>query len=92
MELGSIGPRRTGTDEKDPELEANKGCVDDSGEGRWTVVDAIGRGVSATVLAPSPFARCASRQRDAFSNKFIAALRNEFGRLRGQERVTAHGQ
>lgn len=56
MELGSIGPRRTGTEEKDPELEANKGCVDDSGEGRWTVVEAIERGVSATVLAPLPSA------------------------------------
>ncbi len=65
--------------EKDPKLEAIKGYVDDSGEGRWTVVEAIDKGVSATVLAHALFARFASRQPDAFSNKFIAALRNEFG-------------
>ena len=65
--------------EKDPELASIKGYVEDSGEGRWTVVEAIERGVSATVLAHSLFARYASRQQDAFSNKVIAALRNEFG-------------
>ena len=65
--------------EKDPKLDAIKGYVDDSGEGRWTVIEAIERGVSATVLAHSLFARYASRQQDAFSNKVIAALRNEFG-------------
>jgi len=65
--------------EKDPKLDAIKGYVEDSGEGRWTVIEAIERGVSATVLAHSLFARYASRQQDAFSNKVIAALRNEFG-------------
>ena len=65
--------------EKDPKLDDIKGYVEDSGEGRWTVVEAIERGVSATVLAHSLFARYASRQQDAFSNKVIAALRNEFG-------------
>jgi len=65
--------------QKDPKLDAIKGYVEDSGEGRWTVVEAIERGVSATVLAHSLFARYASRQQDAFSNKVIAALRNEFG-------------
>ena len=65
--------------EKDPKLESIKGYVEDSGEGRWTVIEAIERGVSATVLAHSLFARYASRQQDAFSNKVIAALRNEFG-------------
>jgi len=64
---------------KDPQLAAIKGYVEDSGEGRWTVIEAIERGVSATVLAHSLFARYASRQQDAFSNKVIAALRNEFG-------------
>jgi 6-phosphogluconate dehydrogenase len=65
--------------QKDPKLAAIKGYVEDSGEGRWTVIEAIERGVSATVLAHSLFARYASRQQDAFSNKVIAALRNEFG-------------
>jgi len=65
--------------QKDPKLDAIKGYVEDSGEGRWTVIEAIERGVSATVLAHSVFARYASRQQDAFSNKVIAALRNEFG-------------
>jgi 6-phosphogluconate dehydrogenase len=65
--------------EKDPKLSSIKGYVDDSGEGRWTVMEAIERGVAATGLAHSLFARYASRQDDAFANKVIAALRNEFG-------------
>jgi 6-phosphogluconate dehydrogenase len=64
---------------KDPDLASIKGYVDDSGEGRWTVVEAVERGVAATALAHSLFARYASRQQDAFSNKVVAALRNEFG-------------
>lgn len=64
---------------KDPKLASIKGYVDDSGEGRWTVMEAVERGVAATGLAHSLFARYASRQQDAFSNKVIAALRNEFG-------------
>jgi 6-phosphogluconate dehydrogenase len=65
--------------EKDPKLDAIKGYVDDSGEGRWTVMEAIDKGVAATSLAHALFARFSSRQQDAFSNKVIAALRNEFG-------------
>jgi 6-phosphogluconate dehydrogenase len=65
--------------EKDPKLDGIKGYVDDSGEGRWTVIEAIERGVAAPVLAHSLFARFSSRQQDAFSNKVLAALRNEFG-------------
>jgi 6-phosphogluconate dehydrogenase len=65
--------------EKDSKLESVKGYVEDSGEGRWTIIEAIEKGVSATVLAHALFARYASRQQDAFSNKVIAALRNEFG-------------
>lgn len=64
---------------KDPKLASIKGYVDDSGEGRWTVMEVVERGVAATGLAHSLFARYASRQQDAFSNKVIAALRNEFG-------------
>jgi 6-phosphogluconate dehydrogenase len=65
--------------QKDPKLDSIKGYVDDSGEGRWTVIEAIERGVPATALAHSLFARYASRQTDGFANKVLAALRNEFG-------------
>jgi len=64
---------------KDPQLSAIKGYVDDSGEGRWTVQEAIEKSVPAPVLMLSLFARFASRQEDSFSAKVIAALRNEFG-------------
>src|SRR5438034_2311313 len=65
--------------QQDPELASIKGYVEDSGEGRWTVEEAIERNVPASVLTLSLFARFASRQEDSFSAKVIAALRNEFG-------------
>lgn len=64
---------------KDPQLSTIQGYVEDSGEGRWTISEAIERDVPASVLALSLFARFASRQDDSFSAKVIAALRNEFG-------------
>ncbi|HJX09231.1 MAG TPA: decarboxylating 6-phosphogluconate dehydrogenase [Candidatus Binatia bacterium] len=65
--------------QKDPQLASIKGYVEDSGEGRWTVQEAIERNVPAPVLMLSLFARFASRQDSSFSAKVIAALRNEFG-------------
>ncbi len=65
--------------ERDPKLESLKGYVDDSGEGRWTVLEAVERGVNVNVLAASLFARFTSREDDPFAMRFIAALRNEFG-------------
>lgn len=65
--------------EKDPRLSSIRGYVEDSGEGRWTVLEAVERDVPAAVLTLSLFARFASRQEDSFSAKVIAALRNEFG-------------
>ena len=65
--------------DKDPKLSSIKGYVEDSGEGRWTVEEAIDKNVSAPVLMLSLFARFASRQEDSFSAKVVAALRNEFG-------------
>jgi 6-phosphogluconate dehydrogenase len=65
--------------EKDPHLDGIKGYVEDSGEGRWTVQQAIESGVSATSLAHAVFKRFQSRQQEIFSNKVLAALRNEFG-------------
>ncbi len=65
--------------ERDPRLEGLRAYVDDSGEGRWTVQEAIDRGVPAGVIAQSVFARFASRDPNAFGLRLIAALRNEFG-------------
>jgi len=64
---------------KDPQLSALRGYVDDSGEGRWTVQEAINEKVPAPTIALSLFRRFASRQDDSFAMKVIAALRNEFG-------------
>ena len=65
--------------DKDPHLSEIRGYVEDSGEGRWTVFEAINENVPAPTIAASLFARFASRQEDAFAMKVIAALRNEFG-------------
>jgi 6-phosphogluconate dehydrogenase len=64
---------------KDTDLAALKGFVADSGEGRWTVQEAIDLDVPAPVITLSLLARLRSRQDDSFSAKVIAALRNEFG-------------
>jgi 6-phosphogluconate dehydrogenase len=64
---------------KDPKLEHIRGWVDDSGEGRWTLQEAIDHAVPAPALADALFARFRSRQADSFSARAIAALRNEFG-------------
>ncbi len=64
---------------KDAELSQLKGYVEDSGEGRWTVQEAIDLDVPAPVITLSLLARLRSRQGDSFSAKVIAALRNEFG-------------
>jgi 6-phosphogluconate dehydrogenase len=64
---------------KDAKLDSIKGYVEDSGEGRWTVAEAIEKSVPAPVLMLSLFARFTSRQEDSFSAKVVAALRNEFG-------------
>jgi 6-phosphogluconate dehydrogenase len=64
---------------KDTDLTALKGYVEDSGEGRWTVKEAIDLDVPAPVITLSLLARFRSRQADSFGAKVIAALRNEFG-------------
>ena len=65
--------------ERDPELTHIKGYVEDSGEGRWTLEEALAHSVPAPALAMSLFMRYRSRQDDSFSAKVLAALRNEFG-------------
>jgi 6-phosphogluconate dehydrogenase len=65
--------------EKDANLDSIQGYVEDSGEGRWTVLEALEEDVPANAIAGSLFARFASRQDDSFAMKTIAALRGEFG-------------
>jgi 6-phosphogluconate dehydrogenase len=65
--------------EKDPALASIRGYVEDSGEGRWTVLESIEKNVPAPVLALSLMMRFRSRQDESFGAKVIAALRNEFG-------------
>jgi 6-phosphogluconate dehydrogenase len=63
----------------DKNLSSISGYVEDSGEGRWTVQQAIDTAVPAPVIASSLFQRFRSRETDAFSDKVLAALRQEFG-------------
>jgi len=64
---------------EDKELDQIQGYVEDSGEGRWTVLQAVESGVSATAIAHALFKRFQSRQTDVFSDKVQAAMRNQFG-------------
>ncbi|MGO2004915.1 phosphogluconate dehydrogenase (NAD(+)-dependent, decarboxylating) [Arthrobacter rhombi] len=64
---------------EDPELKDIAGYVEDSGEGRWTVEEAIANAVPAPAITASVFARFASRQDDAPAMKMVSALRNQFG-------------
>jgi 6-phosphogluconate dehydrogenase len=65
--------------EDDPELSSIKGYVVDSGEGRWTVEEAIANRVPMPVISGALFARFASRQDDPPAMKAVAALRHQFG-------------
>jgi 6-phosphogluconate dehydrogenase len=64
---------------EDGELENVKGWVADSGEGRWTVMEAIDQSVPAPIITMSLFRRFESRQEESFAAKILAALRNQFG-------------
>jgi 6-phosphogluconate dehydrogenase len=65
--------------EDDPGLEGIRGYVEDSGEGRWTVEQAIESAVPLHVISAALFARFESRQDESFAAKVNAALRNQFG-------------
>jgi 6-phosphogluconate dehydrogenase len=65
--------------DKDPELSTLKAWVDDSGEGRWTVNEAVAHAVAVPTIAAALFARFVSRQENSFSMRVLSALRNEFG-------------
>ena len=64
---------------EDGDLSALKGYVEDSGEGRWTLHEAIDRGVPLPVLAAALFTRFRSREDNPFAERMLAALRNQFG-------------
>ena len=63
----------------DPRLEGLKGYVQDSGEGRWMIADAIEKDVPVPTLTTALFTRFRSRQAESFAEKMLAALRNAFG-------------
>jgi 6-phosphogluconate dehydrogenase len=65
--------------EQDPDLAEIRGYVEDSGEGRWTIEEAINHAVPVPVMSAALFARFASRQDDSPAMKAVAALRNQFG-------------
>ena len=64
---------------KDAKLDAIKGIMHSSGEGKWTLETALEMGVATPVIALSLMMRYRSQQTDTFSGKVVAALRNEFG-------------
>ncbi len=65
--------------EKNPTLHGIAPYVADSGEGRWTLAEAIELGVPAVVIGASLLERLRSRDTDSFSDKLLAAMRNQFG-------------
>jgi 6-phosphogluconate dehydrogenase len=65
--------------DEDPELDDLEGYVEDSGEGRWTLEEAINHAVPAPVISAALFARFSSRQKDSSAMRAVAALRNQFG-------------
>jgi 6-phosphogluconate dehydrogenase len=64
---------------EDPKLSRYSGFVDDSGEGRWTIMAAIEAAVPADVLSAALYARFRSREKESFSDKLLSAMRNKFG-------------
>lgn len=63
----------------DPKLDGYTGVVDDSGEGRWTVMAAVEEAVPANVLSAALYARFQSRDKDNMADKLLSAMRHEFG-------------
>ena len=64
---------------EDPELKNYSGVVQDSGEGRWTLLTAIEEAVPANVLSAALYARFRSRQEASFADKTLSAMRMMFG-------------
>ena len=64
---------------EDPKLEGLKGYVQDSGEGRWTILEALDKAVPVPTLTAALFTRFRSRQEESFAEKMLAAMRKAFG-------------
>ena len=64
---------------KNPRLDGLEAFVEDSGEGRWTVIEAIDLNVSAPVITASLMRRIRSREENNFTDRMLAVMRNEFG-------------
>jgi len=64
---------------EDPHLESVKAYVEDSGEGRWTVEDAVEKAVPAPAITAALYARFRSRRDNSFADRLLAALRHKFG-------------
>jgi 6-phosphogluconate dehydrogenase len=64
---------------EDQELSDIRGWVDDSGEGRWTVLEALDQDVPAPVMTLALMMRFVSRQEESYAAKLLAAMRNQFG-------------
>jgi 6-phosphogluconate dehydrogenase len=64
---------------EDPDLSGLESYVEDSGEGRWTLHEAIDRAVPVPVITAALFTRFRSREDNPFSERLLAALRNQFG-------------
>lgn len=64
---------------EDPKLSGYSGFVEDSGEGRWTVMAAIEEAVPSNVLSAALYARFRSREEQSFADKLLSAMRNKFG-------------
>jgi 6-phosphogluconate dehydrogenase len=84
-ELAALAFEQEGND-----LEALEPYVEDSGEGRWTVEDAIERRIPMPVITASLFERFSSRGQNAFAAKVSAALRNQFGGHAVERKAPAH--
>ncbi len=64
---------------KDPDLDKLEGIINASGEGLWTLQEALNLGIPTPTIADALFVRYRSHQSNTFSARLIAALRNEFG-------------
>ena len=64
---------------ENPELSSFTGAVQDSGEGRWTIIAALEEAVPADVLSASLYTRFRSRRDHTFAEKVLSAMRNKFG-------------
>ncbi len=64
---------------EDPKLSGFTGFVQDSGEGRWTIMAAVEESVPADVLSASLYTRFRSQQEHTFAEKILSAMRHKFG-------------